>query len=90
MCLFANVTVLLRSGSIEDVVKDYVAVAVISGIDNQMASTFSDPGFATDLNLYMSHDRANLSDVRLFETYVLGKNPFAKKIDEEDDDDAET
>ena len=40
LCLVTNVVILLRSGSIEDVVKDYVAVAIISSIDNMLGETF--------------------------------------------------
>lgn len=71
LCLFANLTVLVRSDNIEDVVKDYVAVAIISSIDNQMASTFKEPNFPIDLNLYMSLQRDRLTDVQLLNEYVL-------------------
>lgn len=73
LCLATNITVLLRSGSIEDVVKDYVAVAIISAIDNQMASTFNVPGFETDLKLYISKERARLTDAELFDEFVLDR-----------------
>lgn len=39
LCFLTNIVVMLRSTSIEDVVKDFVAVAIISTIDNMMAAT---------------------------------------------------
>lgn len=59
LCLLTNVVILLRSESIEDVVKDYVAVAIISNIDNMIGATFKPPGVKLDLNVYMSLARYN-------------------------------
>lgn len=39
LCIVANLVILLRSTSIEDVVKDFVAVQIISTVDDVMAST---------------------------------------------------
>jgi hypothetical protein len=40
MCLLVNITILIRSETIEDVIKDYVSVLIISRIDDAMATTF--------------------------------------------------
>ena len=39
LCYFANICIIMRSESIEDIVKDYIAVEIISNIDNIMAQT---------------------------------------------------
>ena len=75
LCLFANVTILLRSETIEDVIKDYVAVHIISNVDNAMASVskrfWKSKGLDLNLNLYMSHERAKQTDAKLFDEYVI-------------------
>lgn len=86
LCLLTNVVILLRSGSIEDVVKDYVAVAIISTIDNMIGGTFKPPGVKLDLLVYMSLDRDNLSDIELFDEYILDKKPKSKSNKQEKKD----
>ena len=71
LCLFANVTVILRAETIEDVVKDYVAIFIISEIDNKVLDVSKIPGFDKDMGLYMSHARAKLTDAKLFDEYVI-------------------
>ena len=41
LCFFANCLIMLRSATIEDVIKDYIAVEIIANIDNLMAATVS-------------------------------------------------
>lgn len=83
LSLLTNVVILLRSESIEDVVKDYVAVAIVSTIDNMIGETFKPPGVKLDLNVYMSLERANLSDIEIFDEYILDKKPVSKSMKQE-------
>ena len=42
LCFLVNIVVMLRSTSIEDVIKDFVAVEIISTIDDMMAATIEE------------------------------------------------
>lgn len=80
LCLFANLTILLRSGSIEDVVKDYVAVAIIASIDNMIGETFKRPGLKLNLNVFISIEENRKSDSQVFNEQILNKKKFCETI----------
>ena len=73
LCISANIIILLRSTSIEDVVKDYVCVAIIAQVDEVMATTLKDDEVDSELKVRMSDRRNALTDAQLFDEYILDK-----------------
>lgn len=71
LCVCTNITILLRSTNIEDVVKDYVCVAIIAGVDDVMAITFRGADDINKLKVWMSDRRANMTDYQLLNEYIL-------------------
>ena len=69
MCLLVNVTILARSESIEDVIKDYVCVLIISQIDDAMATTFNPPNI--ERNIFMHEDQFRESNWKMWKKYGL-------------------
>ena len=53
LCLTANTLILLRAENIEDVIKDFVAVQVISEIDNIVVKTIP-RAESYDMDVYIS------------------------------------
>lgn len=68
LCFLINIVIMLRSESIEDVIKDFVAVEVISTIDDMMAATCDEE---LDRRLYQTRDKASLDDGTLIQDYVM-------------------
>ena len=75
-CFGTNIVIMLRSSSIEDVIKDFVAVEIIANIDDFMYGTVSTN---IDRKLYIQHSRALTDDWSLMQDYVFDQ----KSIDME-------
>lgn len=75
MCLFANLMVMLRSGSVEDTVKDFIAIEIISTVDDMMAGTVKGDGTSTPKNLLLKKERNNMWDGDLIDWFVFDKPP---------------
>lgn len=69
LCLFANTMILIRSDNIEDVIKDYVAVQVISEIDNIMAGTVP-LADKYDMKVFISRKQMQVSDRQIWANYI--------------------
>lgn len=67
LCFLLNIVVMLRSDNIEDVIKDFVALEVISVIDDMMAATIDEE---LDSRVYMSRARDKTNDWALLKDYV--------------------
>lgn len=81
LCFFANCLIMLKSETIEDVIKDYIAVEIISNIDNLMAATVTGDDVVPEMAVYMTLDRYNKTDGELLEDYIFDILPEAKKRD---------
>lgn len=79
MCFFANCLIMMRSESIEDVIKDFIAVEIISTIDNLMAATVIGQDVVTDMSVFGTVERYKKSDGVLVEDYVFDVMPVADK-----------
>ena len=69
MCLLVNVTILARSETIEDVIKDYVCVLIISQIDDAMSTTFNPPNI--ERNIFMHEKQFRESNWKMWKRYGL-------------------
>ena len=61
-CFIANLFIMLRSESIDDVIKDFISVVIISQIDDWMATTMKGNELPDNLKLQLTVERDNLSD----------------------------
>lgn len=71
LCFFANCLIMLKADNIEDVIKDYIAVEIISNIDNLMAATVTGDDIVPEMAVHMTLDRYNKKDGELLEDYVF-------------------
>jgi hypothetical protein len=59
LCFLTNIVIMLRSTSIEDVIKDFVAVETIALVDDYMYNTVEEK---VDRKLYMRVEREHVND----------------------------
>jgi hypothetical protein len=78
LCFFANCLIMVKSGSIEDVIKDYIAVEIISNIDNLMAATVTGDDVVPEMSVYLTLDRFTKTDGELLEDYIFDILPAKK------------
>ena len=70
-CFIANILIMLRAYDIEKCVKNFLAVIMISNVDNLMAKTVISYGdYDKDLNLQLSVAKEKLTDGELIWLYV--------------------
>ena len=60
--IMACTKIMLISGDVVDVVKDYAAVAIIGELDSLLYTTIAVEDRVTDLKVLISRDRLKLSD----------------------------
>jgi hypothetical protein len=65
-CFFCNIFLTLYTDDIIDVVKDFVAVAIIAEVDNLMAGTVTADESDGSMKLYVSNDRMKMTDIEIF------------------------
>ena len=70
-CFFCNSFLCLYSENITDVVKDFVAVQVISQVDDLMAVTVTADDMVENLRLYISNKRMRRSDPEIWQSSIV-------------------
>lgn len=70
----ANILIIMRSESIEDVIKDFIAVEVIIEVDDIFAATLSGGSDLLETFIWVDKKRMNLSDKAIMDIYILDKN----------------
>ena len=66
----ANIMIIMRSESIEDVIKDFIAVEVIIEVDDIFAATLSYGGELLESFIWVDKMRMQLPDTALMDIYV--------------------
>jgi hypothetical protein len=79
MCFLANCLIMLRSETIEDVIKDFIAVEIISNVDNLMAYTVTGQDVIKNMTVFLTTERAEKSDGLLIEDYIFDVMPVVEK-----------
>lgn len=72
LCFFCNAFLTVYAESIDDVVKDFVAVQIVSQVDDLMASTVTTDDSVDILKLYISNKRMRRTDIQIFNLFVRG------------------
>jgi hypothetical protein len=81
LCFCVNCFIMIASSSIEDVIKDYIAVEIIANIDNLMANTVSGDDKVEGMTVYWTLERDQKKDGELLEDYIFDIMPVKKKLD---------
>lgn len=80
LCFLVNCFIMIASGTIEDVIKDYIAVEIIATIDNLMANTVSGDDKVEGMTVYLTLERFQKKDGELLEDYIFDIMPVKKKV----------
>lgn len=73
LCFLTNMVILLRSDNIEDVVKDFAAVQIISTVDNLMAKTCNTNTIGS--RVFLNYEISMKDDKKLFNEYIGDELP---------------
>ena len=69
-CFFANIFLCVVSKTIVDVVKDFVAVAIVSNIDNIIGRTLTSDDDVPSLRLFINRKRMRLTDIEIWNEFI--------------------
>lgn len=69
-CFFCNIFICLYSTNMLDVVKDFVAVVIISEIDNIIAATLTSDDNVPNMKLHISRKRMRKSDSDIWNEFI--------------------
>lgn len=72
-CFICNVCLAVYSDNIADVVKDFVAVQIISQVDDLMVGTVTADDSVDSMRLFVSNERLKRSDMEIWECFIGGK-----------------
>ena len=81
-CILANMSIMVRSESITDVVKDCMSIMTIMEIDNIMLSSVSSQDKVSGLQLFTPLFQINLTDRELLQKYFFGDMDIQKLTEE--------
>jgi hypothetical protein len=65
----ANIILCVTSDNIADVVKDFVAVMIISQVDDLMVATLTVDDTVEQIRVYVHHKQLRFSDLQVWEQY---------------------
>lgn len=71
-CFFCNMLLCLISDNSIDVVKDFVAVQIISCVDDLMVGAVTADDAVDKMRLYVSNERLSRSDYEIWQTFIMG------------------
>ena len=70
-CFFTNSFLCVYAKNIADVVKDFVAVSIISQIDDLMVGTLTQDDCVDQMRLYVTNDRMRMTDEEIWKQYII-------------------
>ena len=76
----ANIILCVTSDNIADVVKDFVAVMIISQVDDLMVATLTVDDTVEPMRVYVHHKQLRFSDLQVWEQYFQETNVVKSAI----------